>query len=368
VKFAIFYEIPVPRPWSRESERRAYQDTIAQVVAADRAGWHGFWTVEHHFLEEYSHCSNPEVLYGAIAGLTENIRIGYGVRLQPEPYNHPVRSAESVAVLDLISGGRVDYGTGRSTTRTELEGFGIHPKDTREMWREAVEATIGCWTNDEYEFEGKYWSMPRRAVVPKPYQDPHPPVFGATGSKDGHQMMGQLGLGLCSFSLGVSTDELTENLAAYRSEAEQCTKPLGSVVNNQTVVFTMMNCAPTKADSYEVAKPNYEWYFKTATEIISTVPAWLEELETKDSTYDYLNRAAKAVERGRHTEVTFEQMLDMGAAVAGDPDEVIERCKAYEAAGTDILLCMLNPYAVPHENSMRSIELMAKYVLPEFGQ
>ena len=117
MRFALFYEIPVARPWDADSERRAYQNVLEQAVAAERFGWDAIWTVEHHFLDEYSHCSNPEILYGAIAARTERIRLGYGVRLMPQPYNHPVRTAESVAVLDLISNGRVDFGTGRSATR-----------------------------------------------------------------------------------------------------------------------------------------------------------------------------------------------------------------------------------------------------------
>src|SRR5581483_7099325 len=129
-------------------------------------------TVEHHFLEEYSHCSNPEVLYGAVAARTKNLRIGYGVRLLPQPYNHPVRTAESVAVLDLISGGRVEFGTGRSSTRPELEGFRVNPHTTRQQWTAALHHIVGCWTNDEYEFEDEYWSMPKRRVLPKPFQDP----------------------------------------------------------------------------------------------------------------------------------------------------------------------------------------------------
>jgi alkanesulfonate monooxygenase SsuD/methylene tetrahydromethanopterin reductase-like flavin-dependent oxidoreductase (luciferase family) len=133
LEFALFYEIPVARPWDPDKERQAYANTIEQAVAGERFGWDAFWTVEHHFLEEYSHCSNPEVLYGAIAALTERIRIGYGVRLMPKPYNHPVRTAESVAVLDLISNGRVDFGTGRSSTRLEIEGFDIDPHETRQM-------------------------------------------------------------------------------------------------------------------------------------------------------------------------------------------------------------------------------------------
>src|SRR5262245_18579726 len=131
MKFALFYEIPVARAWTERNVYQAYKDTIEQIVAADKMGFHSVWTVEHHFTDEYSHCSNPEVLYGHIAALTRNLRIGYGVRLLPRPYNHPVRTAESVAVLDLISDGRVEFGTGRSSTRAELEGFGVNPRETR---------------------------------------------------------------------------------------------------------------------------------------------------------------------------------------------------------------------------------------------
>ncbi len=95
MKFGLFYEIPVPRPWHERSELEAYQNVLEQAVLGDQVGFHSFWTVEHHFLEEFSHCSNPEVLYGHVAALTKNLKIGYGVRLLPKPYNHPVRSAES---------------------------------------------------------------------------------------------------------------------------------------------------------------------------------------------------------------------------------------------------------------------------------
>src|SRR5947207_12771507 len=123
MKFAPFYEIPVAKPWDELSEHRAYKETLEQAILGDEMGFHSFWTVEHHFLDEYSHCSNPEVLYGAVAARTENIRIGYGVRLLPKPYNHPIRTAESVAVLDLVSDGRVDFGTRRPPTRAEPEGL-----------------------------------------------------------------------------------------------------------------------------------------------------------------------------------------------------------------------------------------------------
>lgn len=364
MEFALFYEIPVPKPWDANSERRAYKNTLDQAIFADKFGWHSFWTVEHHFLQEYSHCSNPEVLYGAIAAQTERIRLGYGVRLAPKPYNHPVRSAESAAVLDIISNGRVEFGTGRSATRTELEGFGIDPGETRGMWREALEHIVGCWTNDEYEFSGKYWSMPRRRVQPKPVQAPHPPMWGATGSEDGHRVMGELGLGLLSFSVGTAPEELTKRIDIYREGLAACTDPLPAQINSRAACFTMVNCAPTREESHEVSRESFEWYLHRSAELVASVPKWINEMEAELGTFEYLVPVAEMEDTIR--EVTFDMLLDMQAVIAGTPDDVVELCRAYEATGADLLLCMVNPYKISHESVMQTIELMGKHVIPEF--
>ena len=167
MKFALFYEIPVARPWTPGKEHQAYKDTLEQAILGDQMGFHAFWTVEHHFLEEYSHCSNPEVLYGAVAARTENIRIGYGVRLLPAPYNHPIRTAESVAVLDLISDGRVDFGTGRSSTRAGARRASTSIPTRRARCgarRSGTSWAPGPRTSTRPQ--GEYWQMgaPRRVL------------------------------------------------------------------------------------------------------------------------------------------------------------------------------------------------------------
>jgi len=367
VRFALFYEIPVARPWQKDSEHKAYKNTLEQAVYGDQMGFHAFWTVEHHFLEEFSHCSNPEVLYGAVAARTKNMRIGYGVRLGPKPYNHPVRSAESAAVLDLLSDGRVDFGTGRSSTRLELEGFGIHPDETRGMWQEAVEHIAGCWTNDEYSFEGKHWSMPKRRVLPKPIQDPHPPMFGATGSDSGHQLMGELGLGLCSFSVGTPPSDVQRRVDIYRKAIAGCTKPIGATINNQAAAFTMVNCAPTSKESYDISRDSFVWYTKRSAELITSVAQWLDDMKRELGTYEYLEDVRKIVKEGMHDLVDFDYLKNENAVIVGDPEEVVRRCKEYEAAGVDLLLCLVNPHAIAHEQVMQTIELMGKYVIPEFA-
>jgi alkanesulfonate monooxygenase SsuD/methylene tetrahydromethanopterin reductase-like flavin-dependent oxidoreductase (luciferase family) len=368
VQFALFYEIPVARPWTPRAEYEAYQHTLEQAVFGEKMGFRAFWTVEHHFLEEFSHCSNPEVLYGAVAARTQRMRIGYGVRLLPKPYNHPVRTAESVAVLDLISGGRVDFGTGRSTTRSELEGFGIRPGDTRGMWREALEHIVGCWTHDEYAFEGKHWSLPKRRVLPKPFQSPHPPVWAATGSEEGHSLMGRLGLGLLSFTVGTPPEELGKRIALYRAGIAECQQPLAGFVNDRAAAFTLVNCAPTKAESYAIARESFEWYPKRSAELVSSVASWLQQEQQELGSYEYLTGAQQIVESGIHEKLSFDLLREMNACVCGDPDEVLTRCRAYAATGADLLLCLVNPYRISHEHVMQTIELMGKYVIPELDR
>ena len=367
MKFALFYEIPVAQPWTADSERIAYQNTLEQAVAADKLGWHAFWTVEHHFLSEYSHCSNPEVLYGAIAARTENMRLGYGVRLMPAPYNHPVRTAESVAVLDLISNGRVDFGTGRSSTRLELEGFGIDPKDSKAMWQEAIGHVVGCWTNDEYEFEGKTWSMPKRRVLPKPMQKPHPPIYGATSSLEGHAQIGELGLGLCSFAVGQSPAQIKEKIDIYREAQTRCEQPIGAFVNSTAATFTMMNCAPTRQEAEDVARRSFEWYPKAGSRIIGALAEWMAEREESLGNYAYAQSMHDHDKDGSLDLLSLDYLQATQACACGTPDEVAAICREYEAAGVDLLLCLVNPYDIAHDKVMQTIELVGKHVIPQFS-
>ena len=369
MKFALFYEIPVPRPWTPDQEHQAYQHTLEQAILGDRVGFHAFWTVEHHFLEEYSHCSNPEVLYGAVAARTERIRIGYGVRLLPKPYNHPIRSAESAAVLDLLSDGRVDFGTGRSSTRAELEGFNVEPDETRAMWKEALGHIVSAWTEDEYQAKGEYWQMgaPRR-ILPKPLQKPHPPIFGATSSLDGHKEVGKQGIGLCSFTVGLPPEELIKNIGAYREGLSECAQPVGKFKNETAATFTMVHCGPTKQDAYETAARSFEWYPKHGGGLIASVAEWLEERKQDLGTYQYAAGPLQHRRDGALDHLNFDYIHSVGAGVVGDPDECVETCRRYEAAGCDLLLCLVNPYDIPHEKVMESIELFGKHVIPEFDK
>src|SRR6187455_1829643 len=142
MQFGIFYEHQIPRPWAEGAEQRLFQEALDQVELADKLGIDYAWEVEHHFLEEYSHSSAPEVFLAACSQRTKNIRIGHGVNLVSPNYNHPARVAERVSTLDLISNGRVEWGTGESATAIEMEGFGVAESEKRAMWREGLEQAL----------------------------------------------------------------------------------------------------------------------------------------------------------------------------------------------------------------------------------
>lgn len=359
MEFALFYEIPVARPWTRLSERDAYHEVLEQAVLGEQAGFHSLWTVEHHFLEEFSHCSNPEVLYGAIAARTSRLRLGYGVRLMPFPYNHPVRSAESAAVLDLISDGRVEFGTGRSSTRAELEGFGIDPHRTRELWEEAVDVIVAAWTSDVLEWNGRQFKIPPRRVLPKPLQDPHPPLWGATSSPDSHRIMGEKGMGLLSFTIGTSPEELKQRIDLYRDGLTRA-RPVGKFVNGRAGTFTMVNVARTREQARANAAESFEWYAKHGTEAVASVAKWMREIGQQSGTYAYGDALADL----DTSFLTYDFLESTGACIVGTPEACIETARRYEAAGCDLLLCLMNPYKVPHRAVLESIELMGTHVIP----
>src|SRR5919199_2427030 len=163
MRFGIFYEHQLPRPWEPDGEHRLLMDALEQVELADRLGIDYLWEVEHHFLEEYSHSSAPEVFLGAASQRTSRIRLGHGIVQLPPAYNHPARVAERIATLDLVSGGRVEFGTGESSSETELGGFGVEREAKREQWEEALDAIVRMFVEEPFAgYHGTWIDMPPR--------------------------------------------------------------------------------------------------------------------------------------------------------------------------------------------------------------
>jgi alkanesulfonate monooxygenase SsuD/methylene tetrahydromethanopterin reductase-like flavin-dependent oxidoreductase (luciferase family) len=357
--FGLFYEIPVAAPWHPRSEYDAYHHVLAQAVRGDEVGFSHFWTVEHHFLSEFSHCSAPEVLYGAVAAKTKRIKIGHGVRLLPFPYNHPIRVAEMGAALDLLCDGRMEFGTGRSATRDELEGFGIDPLQTRELWEEALQVVIGAWTTDRFSWQGKHFQVPPRRVHPKPLQQPHPPIWMATSSPAGHEVAGRMGLGLLSFTIGVPPAELAFRIGLYRNALKEA-QPVGKFVNDRAAAFTMVHCAETNAEARRNAEASVLWYFRRSIELIGSLAAWQEGKDL--GSYEYTRVLKDLNLEG----FNFDVLDESDAVIVGDPERCAQKAKRYQEAGIDQLLCLMNPYCIAPDKVMRSIELFGAHVIPKF--
>ena len=230
------------------------------------------------------------------------------------------------------------------------------------MWQEELGHIVRCWTQDETELDGKYSQMPKRRVLPKPLQDPHPPMWGATTSLDGHRMIGQMGLGLCSFSVGVPPEALKEKVETYRQGLAECVEPIGAFRNEQAATFTMVHCADTNERAFADAAESMEWYPRVGAEQIASVADWQAGRDL--GTYAYAQDIQRTRDAGALDAITFDYIRDSGAAMVGDPARCIEIGERYAASGCDLLFCLLNPYTIPHDAVMRSIELMGEKVIP----
>ena len=201
MKFGTFYEHQLPRPWVEGSEHKLLKDAIEQVVLADKLGFDYVWEVEHHFLEEYSHSSAPEVFLAACSQITKNIRLGHGIVQLPAGFNHAARIVERINTLDLLSDGRVDFGTGESSSKAELGGFAIDPASKRDQWHQHIDAATRMMVEEPFAgWEGDYFEMPQRNVLPKPFQKPHPPLWVACSRRETIHLAAQNGIGALSFS------------------------------------------------------------------------------------------------------------------------------------------------------------------------
>src|SRR5262249_27614501 len=246
MKFGLLYEMETPRPWHALSEYNTYWEALAQIELADRIGIDYVWEVEHHFLEEYSHSPAPEVFYGAVTQRTKNIRIAHGVRLLPFNFNHPIKIAEQAAVLDIMSNGRMDLGTGRSTTAQELDGFGVDYDRTRQEVREALEIIVKAWTEEILEYNGKLMHIPPRRVVPKPIQQPHPPMWMACVAPDSYQIAGDRGLGVLSFTFNF--EQVQKAIAKFRKACAERSHQIPKFVNEAFASMVICHVVEKKAD------------------------------------------------------------------------------------------------------------------------
>ncbi len=363
MEFALQYEIQRSRPHYDGFMYDIYHQATEQVKLADRLGYHSVWCVEHHFLTEWSYSSAPEVWYGALSQVTSQIRLGHGVCLLPIPFNHPARVAERIAVLDIMSNGRVEFGTGRSITEAELGGFQVEPEDSRPMWEEAVAAIPKMWTQHTFSWDGTYFKMPEREVIPKPVQKPHPPIWVAATQPTTWEVAGHKGIGALGF--GISEPGVLEKLVASYKKAIRDCEPVGAFVNDRTAAATVCVCAPTREEAKLLGKEAIDFTTRKGAELFTP----FANREVKGYEY-YKKMAEQAVALGdyRLSLADLEKRIEAGAVMVGDPEDCLKVAKMYESAGVDLLLMLVQVASIPHEKVMQTVELIGKYVMPKLSK
>jgi alkanesulfonate monooxygenase SsuD/methylene tetrahydromethanopterin reductase-like flavin-dependent oxidoreductase (luciferase family) len=363
VDFGLLFEIGVPKPWDDRSEYEAYWNALEQARTAEEAGFSHIWAVEHHFLEEFSHCSSPEVWLTAVAQHTSRIRIGHGVVLVPSPFNHPVRVAERVAALDIMSNGRVEFGAGRSITREELGGFNIDSGDSRPMLLEGLNQIVSLWQagSEPASLTGEYMTMPPRPVFPKPLQKPHPPLWMACTSPETYELAGRNGTGVLAFGWAIDPPALKRQIDKYRA-ALRDTDHGDRAVNDKVAVFLMGLCLEDEEEARERARAPFTYYMDASAEFFlhwgrgGTLPPgyeWYAEAST---------HAHAVAERQK-----FDYLVNNGMALVGRPETVIEVVQNYRDVGADQIIVGTQLGAMKHEDTLTSLRLMGEQVLPKFS-
>ena len=374
MKFDLLYELQMPKPHDARSEYRCYHEALEQIELADRMGFHTVWAVEHHFLTEFAHSSAPEVFLSAVAQRTKRIRIGHGVVLLPHRFNHPIRVAERVAALDILSDGRVEFGTGRSS-QYEQAGFEVDTEASREMWQESLEMIPRMWTEEPFEHRGKFLNVPPRNVIPKPLQKPHPPIWMAATSPQSWEIAGRNGIGILGLTIFVSVPQLADRVRAYRKAVQQA-KPVGKFVNDKVGAFTIVHVADTKeqavANGGTEAAINYLLYaFRVLGGFADPSDRGMQreyaELEIKSTPYrDLIAKEYPIIVKMQKNECTFEDLDQEDMVIVGDVDHCIRKVERYQAAGLDHFIALMQADRIPHEAVMRSIELFGKEIIPRF--
>jgi len=337
------------------SEHRRIMDELAYIRAADAAGFKYSWASEHHFLTEYSHLSANESFLAFAAAQTTHIHLGSGIFNLTPPVNHPARIAERVAMLDHLSEGRFEFGTGRGSSTTEQKGFGIDDGElTREMVAETLPEIVRMWKEEDYSYDGRFFSMPSRDVLPKPYTDPHPPLWVAAGSPGTFEIAARQGLGVLCFAFG-PPEGFIPLIEKYKKEIKNA-EPVGGYVNDNVMITTQMLCLEDGGKAREAfAGMDGGYYVSLVFRYLDTfprppgIPVWPATIP--DQTPEQIDKAIAG-----------------GNIAVGDPEEVTRAIKRFEETGADQLSFGMLSSAMPIETCEEAVATFGKHVIPQFDK
>ena len=353
MKFGLMTQIQIPRPWTETTERCAYWNALEQGVAGEAAGFEYFWITEQHFLAEIGHAPASDMFLAALSQRTRTLRLGLGVVLLP--IHNPFYVAERVATLDVLSNGRVEFGTGRGTSSYILEGLGFDPSKGREVGKEALEAVLKMYEEELFKgYKGDHFDLPARHVTPRPIQRPHPPLWVAATNLGTYEYAGKQGFGV----IGVTRNTVEETKAAvasYRAAIRSADRSslIGKTANENVAVFGIACCDTDDRRGRDLACRAARWYYGD-----------------NDAELNHLRfTTAGGVEkvRERISKMSNDDLIANGMAIGGDADTVSRQVEKWASVGLDQMIFMLQAGNATHDQVMRSIELIGERVIPRFA-
>lgn len=352
MKFGLMTQIQIPRPWTETSERRAYWNALDQGVAGEAAGFEYYWITEQHFLAEIGHAPASDMFLAALSQRTSTLRLGLGVVLLP--IHNPFYVAERVATLDVLSNGRVEFGTGRGTTSYIVEGLGFDPSKGREVGKEALEAIMKMYAEEPFQgYKGDHFDLPKRDVIPRPIQRPHPPLWVAATNLETYEFAARQGFGV----IGVTRNSLEDTRAAvdrYHAEAARTDQEtlIALQPNRATAVFGIGCCDEDDRAGREIACAAARWYY-------GDNDAELNHMR-------FATAGGVAAVRDRIKKLSNDELIANGMAIGGNPDTVCRIVEKWQSTGIDQMVFFMQAGNTTHEQVMKSIELIGRHVIPRF--
>jgi alkanesulfonate monooxygenase SsuD/methylene tetrahydromethanopterin reductase-like flavin-dependent oxidoreductase (luciferase family) len=363
MRIGLFYQIQVPKPWTAESEAQRIYEALEQIPYAETQGFESVWFSEHHFRPVWSHNSAPDLTLAAASQRTSRIRLGIGVVLAP--IHHPLHVAQRMATLDILSRGRVDVGIGRTGYPYQLTPYGTDLKDTRGMWQEFADVLPRLWTEEEISYDGTYYKIPRREVLPKPVQRPHPPLWSACGSDETARQTGSLGMGGLFGGEG-GPNRVRELMALYR-DALRTAPGNRSATPPRAALMTAGYCHEDPRIATERGSELVGWYIEQQRERARLVWRDYDPATVPPDYQGYYARDQRLAAGPHPGEATPREVRDRGEQFCvGTPAECIRFIELYEALGIEemILLCAVGP--AEHQEVLNTMRLFGEQVIPHF--
>jgi alkanesulfonate monooxygenase SsuD/methylene tetrahydromethanopterin reductase-like flavin-dependent oxidoreductase (luciferase family) len=361
MRIGMFYQIQIPKPWTAESETQRYWEMIEQVEYAEEMGFESVWFVEHHFRAEWSHSSAPDVTLAALSQRTSRMRLGIAVVLPP--LHHPLDTAVRLATVDILSRGRVDLGVGRSGYPYQMVPFGTDLADASGIVEETLEIIPRAWTEDTVSYQGRYFQIPPRQVIPKPVQRPHPPLWQACTQEETFRKAGQQGLG-CITQASVGPQRTEPLIQIYRDAIREAV-PVGKFVHNQVSGSTVAYCAEDRHKAAARGAELIDWY--RHQQRLRDAIVWQDyDLSKLPDTYRWHYQRTLA-DAARQDDTSSQDLIQQGGRFCiGDPDDCIRYLEMYEAMGLDEIMPLFQVGPISHGEVMEALRLFGKYIIPHF--